>query len=248
MIFFKATYRSSALLFLFFINIEVHAQDLNQQQLKLIQDFAASICNTVGEAKGNKSTAQIEGDVKAQLKGLTKMLADAGVSGKISGKFENFEGLSQEATATALEADRNCRERIFYRLLDRMQETGLPKSTTIKSAIKNGGAIVINVKVPKPGTNSDRSFLRAVGETISIVVDDYDERSGRGKISKLSFGSADGFITATDASLSIANTSSMGCSGNFRLASDGLLRGRVTCKWGDSFPTYDAEIDLGTVR
>ena len=85
------------------------AQQLNPAEIQIIRDTAASICNTVKEAKGQKSDVQIEGDVKAQLGGLVGKLVDAGASGKGSLSREEFEGLSQDATAAALEGDRTCR-------------------------------------------------------------------------------------------------------------------------------------------
>ena len=116
----------------------------------MIQDTATSICNTVKEQSGNKSTAQIEGDIKAQLGGLAGKLANAGVSGKITGRMEDFEGLSQDATATALNADRNCRERIFNKMFDqisidsnkRSQNQGrskIEKFDTIYTTYTDGG-------------------------------------------------------------------------------------------------------------
>jgi hypothetical protein len=95
------------------------AQQLNPQQIQIIRDTAASICNTAKEAKGQKSDIQIQGDVKAQLGGLVGKLVDAGASGKGSLSREEFEGLSRDATAAALEGDRVCRERLFNKMFDK---------------------------------------------------------------------------------------------------------------------------------
>jgi hypothetical protein len=104
----------------------VLAQQLNpqQQQIEIIKDAAASICNTVKEAKGQKSDIQIEGDIKAQLGGLVGKLADIGGAGKGSVSREQFEGLSRDATAAALEGDRGCRERVFDKMLDKWFNPG----------------------------------------------------------------------------------------------------------------------------
>lgn len=99
------------------------AQQLTPQQ---IQDTAASICNTVSKAKGQKSTVDIQGDVKAQLGGLIGKLAGAGLSGKGSLNAEEFEGLSQDATALALEGDRGCRERVFNKMVDKLSAAASP--------------------------------------------------------------------------------------------------------------------------
>ena len=56
----------------------VLAQQLNPQQIQIIKDTAASICNTVKEAKGQENDIQIEGDVKAQLDGLVGKLVGIG--------------------------------------------------------------------------------------------------------------------------------------------------------------------------
>jgi hypothetical protein len=96
------------------------AQQLNPQQVQLIKDTAASICNTVKEAKGEKSDLQMQGEIKAQLNGLIGKVVDLGGSGRGSFTREEFEGLSRDATATALEGDRGCRERVFNKMFDKL--------------------------------------------------------------------------------------------------------------------------------
>jgi hypothetical protein len=91
-----------------------------QQQIQIILDAAASVCNTVKEAKGHKGEVQIEGDVKAQLGGLLGKVVDVGGSGKGSLSREEFEGLSRDATAAAPEGDRDCRERVFNKMFDEL--------------------------------------------------------------------------------------------------------------------------------
>ncbi len=96
-----------------------HAAQLDDHQLQLIRETAASICNTVKEAKGTKDDVLIEGDVKAQLGGLARRLgADAELSGKGVINRNEFEGLTQETTAIALRDDRGCRERLFIKMFD----------------------------------------------------------------------------------------------------------------------------------
>jgi hypothetical protein len=96
------------------------AQQLSPEQFQLIKETAESICDTVKEAKGKKSDVQIQGDVKAQLNGLIGKVVDVGASGKGSITRKEFEGLSQEATAIAMEVDRGCRERIFNKMFDKV--------------------------------------------------------------------------------------------------------------------------------
>jgi hypothetical protein len=111
------------------------AQQLNPQQIQIIKDAAASICNTVKEAKGQKSESQIQGDVKAQLNGLVGKVIDIGGSGKGSLNNEEFDGLSRDATATALEGDRSCRERLFNKMFEQLSG---PPSTSREFVTTNG--------------------------------------------------------------------------------------------------------------
>jgi hypothetical protein len=97
-----------------------YAQQLNSQQIQLIKDTAASVCDTVKEAKGQKSDIQIQGDVKAQLSGLIGKFVDVGGGAKGALTREEFEGLSREATGSALEGDRGCRERLFNKMFDKL--------------------------------------------------------------------------------------------------------------------------------
>ncbi len=96
------------------------AAQLNPQQIELIEQTAASICDTVKDARGQKSASQIKGDVKAQLGGIVGKIAD--LAGSAGGKLtrEEFDGLSQDATATALEGDRGCRERVFNKMFEKL--------------------------------------------------------------------------------------------------------------------------------
>jgi hypothetical protein len=96
------------------------AQQLNPQQLQIIRDTATSVCNTIRDVKGQKNDLQIQGEVKTQLGGLIGKVFDVGGSGKGSLSREEFEGLSRDATATALEGDRGCRERVFNRMFDKL--------------------------------------------------------------------------------------------------------------------------------
>jgi hypothetical protein len=97
------------------------AQALDAQQIGLIQQAAASICDTVKDAKGSKTNVEIKGEIEAKLKGLAAKFASVGASGQGAFKDESFVGLSQDATAAALEGDRGCRERVFNKMFDRIE-------------------------------------------------------------------------------------------------------------------------------
>jgi hypothetical protein len=102
------------------VTISAASAQLDEQQMRSIRNTAASICNSVEEAraaKGRTSNAQLQGDINAQLSGL---LGKIGSSAKGSLTREEFEGLSQDAFATAMAGDRDCRERVFNRMFDRI--------------------------------------------------------------------------------------------------------------------------------
>ena len=101
----------------------MRAQQLTADQVQTIKETAASVCNTVNEAKGRKSDSQIQGEVNAQMKNLLGKVFPVGGAARGSLSNEQFEGLSQEATATALEEDRGCREGVFDKMFDRYTQS-----------------------------------------------------------------------------------------------------------------------------
>jgi hypothetical protein len=100
--------------------VDARAASFDANEIQIIKDAAASICNSVKELKGDKTKIEIEGDVSAKLSGLVSKLADAGVSGKGSLSKEDFNGLTQDATAIAIEGDRQCRERLIDKMFDKL--------------------------------------------------------------------------------------------------------------------------------
>ena len=98
------------------------ANDLDPQQIKIIQDTAASICNTVSQAKGTKTTAELQGEVTAKLRGVVGNFVDLGTSGQGSISVDEFEGLTRDATAEAFKGDQGCRERVFNKMFDRLSD------------------------------------------------------------------------------------------------------------------------------
>lgn len=107
-----------------------HSAQLDPQQIALIRDTAASICNTVKDIKGEKTYAQIQGEVKGQLSGLLGKLSGTEASASGTGMLSRdaFEGLTQDATATNLKEDRECREHLFDKMFDKI--TASSSSTT----------------------------------------------------------------------------------------------------------------------
>jgi hypothetical protein len=84
-----------------------HSAQLDPQQIALIRDTAASICNTVKDIKGEKTYAQIQGEVKGQLSGLLGRLSGTEASASGTGVLgrDAFEGLTQDATAARADSD-----------------------------------------------------------------------------------------------------------------------------------------------
>jgi hypothetical protein len=108
-----------------------HSAQLDPQQMGLIRDTATSICDTVKAIKGEKTDVQIQGTVKGELNGLLGRLASAGASGNGTISRDEFEGLTQDATAIALTGDRDCREHLFYKMFDKITVGGATTGTTV---------------------------------------------------------------------------------------------------------------------
>ncbi len=102
------------------------AQELDAKQLSLISETASGICDTVSNVSGTNTRVEIEGRVSAELRGLSKSFLDldAGTNGRFT--QESFEGLTQEATATALESAAQCRERLFLVMFEKISAFSPP--------------------------------------------------------------------------------------------------------------------------
>jgi hypothetical protein len=87
--------------------------------LKEIQETAAGICYTV-EQKGDKSQAQLMGEVQAKVTGVVAKIADLGIKASGTTSSEEYRGVSQEALGAALLASAGCRERVFDKLIDKI--------------------------------------------------------------------------------------------------------------------------------
>jgi hypothetical protein len=94
-------------------------------QLKLVSEYAHALCETVKEPRGGKTASQLQADVQAKVPGLWKHFdIGGGVKGSID--RETIEGLTQEATAAALAADRDCRKEMVLKLWEKL---GTPQAT-----------------------------------------------------------------------------------------------------------------------
>jgi hypothetical protein len=124
------------------------SKQLEVQQLGLIRDTATSICNTVKDASGKSTNSQVQGEIKGELSGLFSRLATAGLSGTGSITNETFDGLTRDATAAALSGDRDCRERVFDKMFDRISNSTEPDSESYDERLKK----LITAGLCAPGT------------------------------------------------------------------------------------------------
>jgi hypothetical protein len=83
--------------------------------LKAITETAEKICNTVPTV-GEHQSAEVEGDIKAELGGLLRKLSNTGIGG--TGKYTNDEyaGILQQDLAAALKSNADCKLRVFMTL------------------------------------------------------------------------------------------------------------------------------------
>jgi hypothetical protein len=87
------------------------------QALKEIIVTADQICGTVATS-GQSSDLQMKGDVKAQLSGLARKLADLGISGTGDITSANYQGILQAQLAATLKDERECKLAVFTSLKD----------------------------------------------------------------------------------------------------------------------------------
>jgi hypothetical protein len=97
------------------------AQSLEAQAkaLDLITTTADRICNIVRLA-GNSQSLKVTGDVKAQLSGLIKQLADIGISGAADFTTDQYEGVLRADLAASVERNAECKFKIFDKLQEKM--------------------------------------------------------------------------------------------------------------------------------
>jgi hypothetical protein len=127
-----------------------HAAELDPQQIGLIRDTAASICNTVGDINGKRTDVQVQGVVKRQLNGLLGRFVGAGPPGIKALSPDEVEGLSHDATTIAVAGDRDCREHLFDKFFDKLTATPSGATGTViqqtngpNSPALNGSANVV---------------------------------------------------------------------------------------------------------
>jgi hypothetical protein len=90
-----------------------------QKQLEAITATADRICNVV-TTEGSTESAKVSGEVKAELSGLAKRLANLGVSGTGAIDSSEYHGLLQQDLALALKDNASCKTHVFDKLIDKL--------------------------------------------------------------------------------------------------------------------------------
>jgi hypothetical protein len=115
-------------------------------QLNKAIDGAKALCETVKEARGGKTVGQLQADLQAKAPGFWKLF-DIGGGAKGSIDRETFEGLTQEATAAAVAADRDCRKEMMPKLFEMLSTQQATPAPQVRSAPEVKPAAAPEVKV-----------------------------------------------------------------------------------------------------
>lgn len=97
--------------------------DAQRQALQAIADTADRICNTV-KLEGSSESQKVKGEVNAQLSGLSKALASLGFGAQAQRDTEKYAGLLRPDLPAALNANSDCKLRVFEKLSDIMLGNG----------------------------------------------------------------------------------------------------------------------------
>jgi hypothetical protein len=95
------------------------SMDAQAKALDLITKAADSVCSTVKQA-GSSESLNVKGEVKAQLNGLIKQLADLGINGAADFNSDQYEGVIRTDLATAVLNNAQCKFNVFDKLQAKM--------------------------------------------------------------------------------------------------------------------------------
>jgi hypothetical protein len=111
-----------SLIFLTSISAPVNADDLaaQAQALKVISSFASETCGSAIPLEGDNKHLELSGDVKAELAGIVKKVADLGISGAGKYQSDQFKNVLHEQLAQALQDTSKCKLRVFELLQEKM--------------------------------------------------------------------------------------------------------------------------------
>lgn len=101
-------------------------QALDGRTLALINESANDICGSIDRDGGGSSTA-IEGNISAELSGLARRLADAGIDGSARLESDDYSNVVRQELGSELANTRECRLRVFEMLVDRVESSLQPE-------------------------------------------------------------------------------------------------------------------------
>ncbi len=107
------------------IDFQAEAAIDTEQALRMITETAQKLCVSVAQS-GSSTSVKVSGDVKAEVEGLVKKLANLGITGSGQVETSSWEGLLQNELNTALKDVRVCQLKIF----DTLQEKLIPRQSS----------------------------------------------------------------------------------------------------------------------
>lgn len=107
--------------------------ETTQKALKMISEYAESICGLVGKA----STTEVQANGNAKVSELVKRLADLNVGAAVKYTEENYQGALRKDVGAAVNHSLDCKERLSDRLIDRLLPKNDPSSKLQQCAAKN---------------------------------------------------------------------------------------------------------------
>lgn len=93
--------------------------DKTERTLKIISEFANSICNNI-PLNGGSSSFELSGSAKAELSKLLKKVTDLGFQGGAKYQSAEYEGLLQKDLITALKDSANCKQNVSKDLNEKL--------------------------------------------------------------------------------------------------------------------------------
>jgi hypothetical protein len=144
------------------------------QILTQISDTADRLCGNVGES-GHSTNTEVKGDVKAELNGLAKRLAELGLTGTGTIRSEEYEGVLQQDLTENLKNVRDCRLKVFSYLQDKLLPAQPAEVSTHRNpnALYQYGELVADIQGASISQSSGVVFfqeVRTYGKADSVSV------------------------------------------------------------------------------
>lgn len=169
--------------------------DANSEALRAITDTADKICGVVAAAGESQST-KVSGDVKAQLSGLAKRLADLGLTGTGSLEADSYAGVLRSDLPTALDSQRECKLKVFDSLQKRLLTDTRPatesasRPSATSSSTNNTFSGVNNGNLIQGGAGLRVALLNPISRSQEALARARLQRLQDGNITKLAIRSA----------------------------------------------------------